>query len=277
MFARLSPVTRAQENRPEASGQPAGQSFRHSVSGGYGGMKPGKLAAEAKKLGVEGVDLLHPKDWKAVSQQGLVCSLAWGPSSIAKGFNRIEYHAKMVPAYIERINECAKAGVPNVICFSGERRGLSDEQGLENCVQGLKQIAAAAEKAGVNVVMELLNSKVNHKDYQCDHTKWGVEVIKRVASERIKLLYDIYHMQIMEGDIIRTIRENHKYIAHYHTAGNPGRNEFEPDVDIQELNYPAIMKAIHDTGFRGFVGQEFSPKRAPLASLAKAIKLCTVP
>ncbi|MDR2430130.1 MAG: sugar phosphate isomerase/epimerase, partial [Puniceicoccales bacterium] len=208
VFARLSPTAHAQEKAAGTGKQPAqGQSFRHSVSAGYGRMNPGKLAGEAKKLGIEGIDLLHPKDWEAVRKQGLVCSLAWGPSTIAKGFNRREHHEKMVAAYIERIDECAKAGVPNVICFSGERKGLSDEEGLENCVHGLKQIAAAAEKAKVNVVMELLNSKVNHKDYQCDHTKWGVEVIKRVACERIKLLYDIYHMQIMEGDIIRTIRE----------------------------------------------------------------------
>ena len=269
-LGRVTPETFAQ------AAAPAGQSFRHSVSGGYGRMSAGKLAAEGRKLGIEGIDLLWPKDWAAVKKEGLVCSLAWGPSTISKGFNRREHHEKMVPAYIESINACGDAGVPNIICFSGERKGQRDEEGLEICVEGLKKIVSAAEKAKVTVVMELLNSKVNHKDYQCDNTAWGVEVVKRVGSERFKLLYDIYHMQIMEGDIIRTIRQNHKYIAHYHTAGNPGRNEFEPGVDTQELNYSAIMKAIHDTGFRGFVGQEFSPRRNPLVSLANAIKICTV-
>jgi len=166
------------------------------------------------------------------------------------------------------------AGMPNGIGFSGNGEGMSDEQGLENCAIGLKQLMAEAEKRGVTVCMELLNSKVNHKDYMCDRTPWGVELCKRVGSERFKLLYDIYHMQIMEGDVIRTIQESHAYIGHYHTAGNPGRNEID---DTQELNYPAIMRATKATGFTGFVAQEFVPKRKPpLDSLRAAVKLCTV-
>lgn len=175
---------------------------------------------------------------------------------------------------IGRIKACAEAGLPNVIVFSGNRAGMSDEQGLENCVVGLRQIVGEAEKRGVTVCMELLNSKVNHKDYMCDHTPWGVELVKRVGSERFKLLYDIYHMQIMEGDVIRTIEENHAYIAHYHTGGNPGRHEID---ETQELNYPAIMRAIKASGFTGFVAQEFIPlKKPPLDSLRAAVKLCSV-
>jgi hydroxypyruvate isomerase len=163
--------------------------------------------------------------------------------------------------------------LPNLICFSGNRRGQNDEEGLEICVEGLKQIVAVAEREEVTLCMELLNSKVDHPDYQCDHTAWGVELCRRVGSERVKLLYDIYHMQIMEGDVIRTIQQNHAYIGHYHTGGNPGRAEIDA---TQELNYPAIIRAIVATGYRGFIGQEFVPKRDPLTSLREAVALCTV-
>ena len=263
-------------------------SFRHSVCGwifvkknanekGSTKMLLPDFAEAVKPMGIESIELLDPDQWPVLQKAGLMCAVSAHPpkTSIKRGFNRREHHADIVPAYIERVKVCAEAGVPNVVCFSGSREGQSDEEGLEICAEGLRKVMPAAEKAGVTLIMELLNSKVNHADYQCDHTAWGVELCKRVGSERFKLLYDIYHMQIMEGDIIRTIRENEKYIAHYHTAGNPGRNEFEPQ-DIQELNYPAIMRAIHDTGFRGFVGQEFGPKRDPLTSLAAAIKICTV-
>ncbi len=171
------------------------------------------------------------------------------------------------------IPQVANAGYPNIICFSGNRNGLDHEQGIENCATGLKKIIALAEKKKVTVCMELLNSRVNHKDYQCDHTEWGVELVKRVGSERFRLLYDIYHMQIMEGDVIRTIRTYSEYIAHYHTGGNPGRNEID---ETQELNYPAIMKAIRQTGFKGYVAQEFIPTREPMISLQEAVKLCDV-
>ena len=194
---------------------------------------------------------------------------------IGKAFNRLEHHNTLVEIYEKRIGEVADAGFTNLICFSGNREKMDDQQGLENCAVGLKRLMASAEKRGVTLVMELLNSKVNHKDYMCDHTAWGVELCKKVGSERFKLLYDIYHMQIMEGDVIRTLKDNAAYIGHYHTAGNPGRNEFEAQ-DQQELNYPAIMRAIKSTGFKGFVGQEFLPKRDALTSLREAVKLCNV-
>ena len=239
-----------------------------------------EFAKAVKEFGIESVELLDPKDWPTVQKLGLTCALATGTTTIPVGFNRIENHAKYVASMTERINAVADAGLPSVIVFSGNRTDkagftVSDEQGIENCAIGLKQIMGVAEKRGVNVIMELLNSKVNHKDYMCDRTPWGVELVKRVGSERFKLLYDIYHMQIMEGDVIRTIQENHKYIGHYHTAGNPGRAEFEPG-DQQELYYPPIMRAIAATGFKGFVAQEFIPKRDPLTSLRAAVKLCTV-
>jgi hydroxypyruvate isomerase len=231
------------------------------------------LAQAARGIGLESIELLDPVDWPVVKKYGLTCAMANGTTTIPVGFNRIENHAKYVPSMIERIQACAAAGLPNVICFSGNRAGMPDEQGLENCAIGLKQIVGAAEKAGVTVCMELLNSKVNHKDYMCDHTAWGVALCQRVGSERFKLLYDIYHMQIMEGDVIRTITDHHAYIAHYHTGGVPGRHEID---DGQELFYPAIMRAIKATGYTGFVSQEFVPARDPLTSLREGVKICTV-
>ena len=248
--------------------------YRHSVSQWCFPTIPlAQLAAAARAMGCEGIDLLEPADWAALKPHGLICSLARGPGNITESFNRREHHAELVPAFAERLRACAAAGIPNVVCFSGNRRGQSDEEGIEICVEAFKQLAPVAERAGVTLCLELLNSKVDHPDYQCDRTAWGVEVCKRVGSERVKLLYDIYHMQVMEGDVIRTIRENHRWIAHYHTAGNPGRHEIDA---MQELNYPAIMRAIAETGFTGFVGQEFLPKRDPMASLREAIALCTV-
>ncbi|MGH8016806.1 MAG: hydroxypyruvate isomerase family protein [Opitutaceae bacterium] len=235
-----------------------------------------KLCAAARDIGLESIELLGPDDWPMLKKYGLTCAMANGATTIPDGFNRVENHARLVPAFEQRLREAADAGLPNVICFSGNRRGLDDEAGLENCVTGIKQIMPAAERHGVTVCMELLNSRVNHKDYQCDRTPWGVELVKRVGSERFKLLFDIYHMQIMEGDVIRTIRDNKNYIRHYHTAGNPGRNEFTRPEDIQELDYASIMRAIADTGFKGFVGQEFIPTRDPLESLREAVELCRV-
>ena len=231
------------------------------------------LAAAAPGLGLESIELLDPEEWPVVRRAGLTCAMANGTTTIPHGFNRLEHHARFVPSMIERIRACAAAGLPNVICFSGNRAGLPDEQGLENCAVGVRQIVGAAEAARVTVCMELLNSKVDHPDYQCDHSAWGVELVRRVGSERFKLLYDIYHMQIMEGDVIRTIRDHHDCIAHFHTGGVPGRHEID---DAQELNYPAIMRAIKATGFTGFVAQEFLPTRAPLESLRAAIRLCSV-
>ncbi|HEY0943724.1 MAG TPA: TIM barrel protein [Opitutaceae bacterium] len=279
-LATLGDTRALRAQAPSSSTMPtpsaASDSFRHSVCKWcYRNLPLETLAAAARDLGLESIELLDPKDAPVLKQFGLTCAMGNGKTTIPKGFNRLEHHADYVPAMIARIQECAEVGFPNVIVFSGNREGMSDEQGLENCAVGLKQIVGAAEKHRVTVCMELLNSKVNHKDYMCDHTAWGVELVKRVGSERFKLLYDIYHMQIMEGDVIRTIQENHAYIGHYHTAGNPGRNEFEPQ-DPQELNYAPIMRAIKATGFKGFVGQEFVPKRDPLTSLRAAVQLCTV-
>ncbi len=263
---------------PVASARPAAAtgSINHSACKWcYKDIPLETMARAGKELGLQSIELLDPADWPVVQRHGLTCAMANGTTNIPKGFNRLEHHAKYVPSMIERIREVANAGLPSVIVFSGNRDGMPDEQGLENCAVGLKQIVGEAEKRGVTVCMELLNSKVNHKDYMCDRTAWGIELVKRVGSERFKLLYDIYHMQIMEGDVIRTIQENHAYIGHYHTGGNPGRHEFESQ-DRQELNYPAIMQAIRDTGYKGFVGQEFIPTRDPLTSLRNAIALCTV-
>jgi hydroxypyruvate isomerase len=243
------------------------------------------FCAAAKEMGLESVELLNPEEFPTLKKHGLTCAMVNAPSAktpqgvtvggIPKAWNRVEYHDTLVSSYEKRIAEAADAGFTNVICFSGNRDGMADEKGIENCALGLKRIMGTAEKRGVTIMMELLNSKVNHKDYMCDRTPWGVELAKRIGSERFKLLYDIYHMQIMEGDVIRTIKENASYLGHYHTAGNPGRNEFEPQ-DQQELNYPPIMRAIKATGFKGFVGQEFQPKRDPLTSLRAAVKLCAV-
>ncbi len=231
------------------------------------------LCASAAKFGMASVELLSPKDWKTLNKHNLICAMSNGPGGITKGFNRLENHGWLKEGFDRMIPQVANAGYPNIICFSGNRNGLDDEQGIENCATGLKKIIALAEKKKVTVCMELLNSRVNHKDYQCDHTEWGVELVKRVGSERFRLLYDIYHMQIMEGDVIRTIRTYSEYIAHYHTGGNPGRNEID---ETQELNYPAIMKAIRQTGFKGYVAQEFIPTREPMISLQEAVKLCDV-
>ncbi len=239
----------------------------------YGDLTLEELAQAAAQFGMASVELLHPKDFPVLKQHGLVCAMANGPGGITKGFNRIEHHAHLIKGFEEMIPQVAEAGFPNIICFSGNREGLDDEQGLENCAIGLKKVMPIAEKHKITVCMELLNSKVDHKDYQCDHTAWGVALAKRIGSERFKLLYDIYHMQIMEGDVIRTIRENHAYIGHYHTGGNPGRHEID---ETQELNYPAICRAILETGFKGHVAQEFIPTRHPLGSLYEAVRLCDV-
>jgi hydroxypyruvate isomerase len=248
--------------------------IHHSVSRWcYGGIKLDDLCEAVRKMGLESVELLDPKEWPVVKKHGLSCAMCNGPDSIGYGFNRLEHHDKLVAGFEKMIPQVASFGFPNIICFSGNRAGMSDEQGLENCVIGLKRVAKLAEDNKVTVVMELLNSKVDHKDYMCDHTAWGAEVMKRVGSEYCKLLYDIYHMQIMEGDMIRTIQTYHQYIAHFHTGGNPGRNEID---ETQEINYPAVMRAIVATGYKGFVGQEFVPKHDPLTSLRQAIQLCDV-
>jgi len=233
------------------------------------------LCIEAKKLGLVGIDLVGPKDWPTLKKHDLISTMCNGAEiNLVDGFNDEKFHETLIANYSKMIPMVAEAGYKNLICFSGNRRGKDDETGWNNCVKGLKQLMPLAEKHGVVLVMELLNSKVNHVDYQCDKTAWGVELCKRLGSENFKLLYDIYHMQIDEGDVISTIKKNHNYIAHYHTAGVPGRNEID---ETQELNYPAIMKAIANTGFKGIVAQEFIPKQEDkLASLKKAIVICDI-
>jgi hydroxypyruvate isomerase len=242
-----------------------------------------ELCAAAAAMGLKSVELLQPKDFPTLAKHGLICAMVSNPTvpfgdvkvgGIERAWNRVEHHDVLVAAYETQLRATAEAGYPNLICFSGNRAGMSDAQGLENCAIGLRRILPLAEKLGVTVCMELLNSRVNHKDYMCDHSVWGVELCKKLNSPRFKLLYDIYHMQIMEGDVIATIRANHEFFAHYHTGGVPGRAEID---ETQELNYPAIMRAIIETGFQGYVAQEFVPKRAvPLDSLRQSVKICDV-
>jgi hydroxypyruvate isomerase len=233
------------------------------------------LAEAAKKMGITSIELVGPADWPVLKKYGLHCAMPnGGELGLTKGFNHKEYHADLFKKYSEIIPKVAEAGYDKIICFSGNRESISEEEGLENSAMGLRPLLAVAEKYKVTLVMELLNSKVNHADYQCDHTSWGVELCKKLGSDRFKLLYDIYHMQIMEGDVIATIRKYHPYFAHYHTGGVPGRNEID---DSQELNYPAIMKEIVKTGFKGYVAQEFIPARPDaLASLAQGVQICDV-
>jgi len=238
----------------------------------YGKMSLDDLCKAAVRIGLKGIDLVDSKDWPAVQKHGLVPSMTPGAGTIPDGLNRTENHEKLEKEFRENIEKAAKAGVPNVITFSGNRRGLPDEEGIANCVTGLNRVKKIAEDKGVTICLELLNSKVDHHDYQCDHTGWGVEVVKRVDSPRVKLLYDIYHMQIMEGDVIRTIRQNIQYLAHFHTGGVPGRHEID---NTQELNYGAVAKAIVDLGFQGYLAHEFVPASSdPIKSLEDAAKLC---
>jgi hydroxypyruvate isomerase len=239
----------------------------------YGSIPLEKLAEEAKRMGFHSIELVTPEEFPTVKAAGLTCAMLSGACKIEDCFNLVENHERLESAMREHIEFAAAHGLPNVICFSGNRRGMSDEEGLENCTAGLKRIVDLAEQKKVTICMELLNSKVDHKDYMCDHTPWGVELVKKVGSPRFKLLYDIYHMQIMEGDVIRTIQDNKDYIGHYHTGGNPGRHEID---ETQELCYPAIVNAIIDAGYDGFLGQEFIPSRDPLASLAQGFRICDV-
>jgi hydroxypyruvate isomerase len=239
----------------------------------YGGIPLDTLCANAKAMGLVGIDLLHEGEWPTVAKHGLLCTMAYGIGSIPNGWNDLKSHDRLIAEAERMIPKVAAAGLPNIITFSGNRRGLTDAQGADNCVAGLQRIAKLAERHKVTVCMELLNSKHDHKDYQCDHTAWGVDVCKRIGSERIKLLYDIYHMQIMDGDVCTTIKENIAYIAHFHTGGVPGRHELD---DTQELNYARVCKAIVASGFQGFVAHEFLPTRDPMKSLRQAVQICDV-
>jgi hydroxypyruvate isomerase len=232
-----------------------------------------ELVQNATRIGYKSVELLGMDDAKKMAEHGLTCAMLSGACTIPIGFNDTKNHDKLVKSTTEHIDYAADHKLPNVIVFSGNRRKLSDEEGMANCVEGLKRVVGHAEEKKVTLCMELLNSKVNHPDYMCDNSKWGVELVKQVGSPRFKLLYDIYHMQIMEGDVIRTIQQNKDYYGHYHTGGNPGRHEID---ETQELNYPAICKAILETGFDGYLAQEFIPVREPMASLEQGFKICDV-
>lgn len=241
----------------------------------YNDLSVEELCVQAKKIGIKGIDLVGPKDWPVLKKYNLDSPMCNGAEiSLTEGFNNKKYHETLVKNYSEMIPLVAKAGYTNLICFSGSREGMDNETGWNNCAEGLKKVIGLAEKHNVVLVMELLNSKINHKDYQCDRTSWGAELAKRIGSENFKLLYDIYHMQIDEGDVIRNINDYHQYINHYHTGGVPGRNEID---DTQELYYPAIMRAILKTGFKGYVAQEFIPlNKDKIASLKNAIEICDV-
>ena len=231
------------------------------------------LCRQAAEIGCTGIDLVEPEDWPVARKYGLTPTITQGKAQIPDGWNRKESHERLEQELRARILRAVEGKVPNVITFSGNRKGMGDQEGKENCIAGLNRIKKFAEDNGVTVCMELLNSKVNHKDYMCDHTAWAVDVVKAVDSPRVKLLYDIYHMQIMEGDIIRTIRDNIQYIAHFHTGGVPNRHELD---DTQELQWRTIAKAIADLNFQGYLAHEFVPVRDPITSLKEAVVLCTV-
>ncbi|MEX0883802.1 MAG: TIM barrel protein [Cyclobacteriaceae bacterium] len=233
------------------------------------------LCQAAVEIGLKSIELAGPEEWPILKNYGLDCAMPWGAGlGIERGWNNPDLHDELVKSYEEVIPNVAEAGYKQIICFSGNRNGLDDETGIKNCAEGFRRIIPTAEKHGITMCMELLNSKVNHKDYQADHTAWGVEVCKAVGSENLKLLYDIYHMQIMEGDVIATIKKFEPYISHYHTGGVPGRNEID---ETQELYYPAIMKAILETGYKGYIGQEFIPKRKDkIASLQQGVNICDI-
>ena len=258
---------------PTAQAAPKGRLKQSACRWCYQKMELDDLCRQGAEMGLSAIDLVKPEEWPTVKKYGLVPSMVYGAGTIKDGWNRKESHDRLEKDAREAIKLAAEAKLPNVITFSGNRAGLPDDQGRDNCILGLRRVKKIAEDNGITICLELLNSKVNHKDYQCDHTAWGVEVMKGVDSPRVKLLYDIYHMQIMEGDIIRTIRDNFQYIAHFHTGGVPGRHELD---DTQELQWRTVAKAIADLNFDGYFAHEFVPTKDPMTSLRQAVELCTV-
>jgi hydroxypyruvate isomerase len=264
---------------PDNSVQPLKNNINHSVCRWtFGHLNLDELCLAVKKIGFSAIDLVGPKDWATLMKHGVYSSMCNGAEiNLVDGWNNKQHHPTLVKNYTAHIDLVAKAGYKNLICFSGNRNGMDDETGMNNCIEGLKKILSLAEQKGVIIQMELFNSKIDHKDYMCDKSAWGVELCKRIGSPNFKLLYDIYHMQINEGDVIRTIRDNHQYFGHYHTAGVPGRNEIN---ETQELYYPAIMKGIIDTGYKGYVAQEFittgKDNAAKIAALEDAVRRCDV-
>jgi hydroxypyruvate isomerase len=244
----------------------------------YNHLKLDELCLLVKKLGFSAIDLVGPKEWDVLKKHGIDSSMCNGAElNLVDGWNDKKNHPTLIKKYTDHIELVAKAGYKNLICFSGNRRGMDEETGMKNCVEGLKQIMGMAEKKGVFIQVEVFNSKVNHPDYMADNTKWTIELCKQLGSPNFKILYDIYHMQISEGDIISTINKNHQYFGHYHTAGVPGRHEIN---ETQELYYPAIMKAISATGYKGYVAQEFittgKTNEEKEKALKAAIKICDI-
>ena len=233
-----------------------------------------ELCVYAAQIGLKAIDLLNPDEYEIPGRHGLLCSMAYaGGGEIGSALNRVENHPRIEDGFRKNIPLAAKAGVPNVITFSGNRGGMSDEEGAKNTIAGLNRVKKIAEDHGVTICMELLNSKVNHKDYMCDHTAWGVQVVQAVNSPRVKLLYDIYHMQIMEGDLVRTIQQNIQWLGHFHTGGVPGRHELD---GTQEVQWDGVMRGIAAANFQGYVAHEFVPTRDPLTSLRQAVDLCDI-
>ena len=275
--------------RPDGQAAPASQTpaappprkgrIKQGVTNGVFGRGPSldDRCREAARLGIKGFDLIGPADWPTLKKYGLVPSMyPPGPGgTIPEALNRTENHDRLRPLMHAAIDEAAANGVPNIITFSGNRKGMADKQGADNCVAFLDTIKAHAEEKQITICMEYLNSKVNHKDYMFDHIDWGVDVMKRVNSPRVKILFDIYHAQIMDGDIVRNIRDHFQWIGHFHTGGNPGRHEID---DTQELNYRFVMQAIADLGYTGFVSHEYSPSQGndPVKELVKAMEICAV-
>jgi len=254
--------------------------IRHSVcSWTFDDFSLEELCQTVKQIGFHAIDLVAPAGFNTLKTHGIDCSMCYtaGKISLTEGWNRTENHGWLIKDFLEAIPIVSKDGYKNLICFTGNRNGMDDETGLNNCVIGLKQILSAAEKNGVTIQLELFNSKIDHKDYMADRSAWGIELCKRLGSPNFKLLYDIYHMQISEGDVIRTIQQHHAYFGHYHTAGVPGRHEID---DTQELYYPAIMRAIHQTGYKDYVAQEFistaKDRTGKINSLKKAIQICDI-
>ena len=232
------------------------------------------LCAAAAQMGLFGIDLLNPDEYEVPRRHGLICTMGYADAgTIPEAMNRTEHHPAIETALRTNIPLAAKAGIPNVITFSGNRKGMSDDEGARNTIAGLNRVKKIAEDNSVVICLELLNSKVNHPDYMCDHTAWGVRVVEEVNSPNVKLLYDVYHMQIMEGDLIATIKKNIAWIGHFHTGGVPGRHELD---ETQEVQWDGVMRAILETGYRGYVAHEFLPVHDPMSSLRAAVKLCDV-
>lgn len=269
----------ASHNKPPNAG------INHSVCRWcYGDIPLETLCAAAEGIGLRSIELLETSDFAVLRKYGLDCAMVTFPTAVTrqgvkvgmieKAFNRPEHHDALAEVYEKTLRDCAAVGARQLICFSGNRDGMGDEEGMENCAAGLRRILPLAEKLGITLSMELLNSRMDHPGYMCDRSAWGTELVDRIGSPNFKLLFDIYHMQVMEGDIIATIRAKHEYFSHYHTGGVPGRNEID---GTQELNYPAIMRAIAETGYTGYVGQEFIPKLTDkLASLKRGVEICTL-